>query len=181
MLYYKTIDIDDYDTIIEKCLSYVKSLDKVYTRSLPEASWYTLNFVELYKHCPELITSFKKYDLKINMVAAYVMYSTIHSSVHVDSHPSEARINLPLLNCDGTYTNFYSSDNEPVEWINPDSGVKSYLVNGDYKLVDRVELKQATVIRTQVLHRVDLPIDNPVPRITLTLGFTRDPVYLLVE
>ena len=50
---------------------------------------------------------------------------------------------------------------------------------GDHILVDRVEITQATIIRTKVLHSVDLPIDNPVPRITLTLGFDKDPVFLL--
>jgi len=57
--------------------------------------------------------------------------------------------------------------------------VVSYNTTGQPRLVDRVEMKQATVIRTKVLHSVDLPIDNPVPRITLTLGLSKDPVYML--
>jgi hypothetical protein len=151
----------------------------VYNRSLPKASWYNLNLASLIKECPEIILAFKKYDLKPIMAAAYIMYDPAHTSIHVDSWVFQARINLPLLNCKNTYTNFYESKSELVKWINPDSGLVSYNIQGDCTLVDRVEIEQATIIRTKVLHSVDLPIGNPVPRITLTLGFNKDPVFLL--
>ena len=62
--------------------------------------------------------------------------------------------------------------------MNPEHG--SFFVPGDdCKLVDKVEIKQATVIKTGALHSVYMPKDNPVPRITLTLGFHKDPVYML--
>ena len=179
MIYYKPIELDYYDIIVRKCLAYVKTMDKAYNRVLSKASWYDLNLMTLIKECPEIILAFNKYDLKPIMAAAYIMYDPTHTSIHVDHFPSQTRINLPLLNCKNTYTNFYKSKNEPVKWINPDSGVVSYNVVGDYELVDRVEIMQATIIRTKVLHSVDLPIDNPVPRITLTLGFDKDPVFLL--
>jgi hypothetical protein len=179
MIYYKPIELDYYDIIVRKCLAYVKTFDKAYNRMLPRASWYDLNLTTLIKECPELMLAFKKYDLKPIMAAIYIMYNSAHTSIHVDAFPSQARINLPLLNCKNTYTNFYESKNEPIKWINPDSGVISYNVVGDHILVDRVEIMQSTIIRTKVLHSVDLPINNPVPRITLTLGFDKDPVFLL--
>ena len=179
MIYYKPIELDYYDIIVGKCLAYVKTIDTAYNRMLPRASWYDLDLRALIRECPELILAFKKYDLRPIMAAIFIMYDRAHTSIHVDVFPSQTRINLPLLNCKNTYTNFYESKNEPIKWINPDSGVISFNVVGDYKLVDRVELTQATVIRTKALHSVDLPIGNPVPRITLTLGFDKDPVYLL--
>jgi hypothetical protein len=179
LTYYKLLDLDNYDTIITKCLNYVKSKDIVYNRKLERASWYDLSVRELNLACPELIESLSKYDLRIYMAASFVMYDPSHTSVHIDHYHSKARINLPLLNCHNTYTNFYESDGEIVKWVNPDSGVISYNTTGQPRLVDRVELTQATVIRTKVLHSVDLPKDNPVPRITLTLGLSRDPVYML--
>ena len=179
MIYYKPIELDYYDTIVRKCLTYVKTIDTAYNRMLPRASWYNLALTTLLSECPELILAFKKYDLKPVMAAVYIMYHPAHTSIHADNFFSQARINLPLLNCKNTYTNFYESKSEPIKWINPDSGLISYNVQGDYTLVDRVEIIQATIIRTKVLHSVDLPIDNPVPRITLTLGFDKDPVFLL--
>jgi hypothetical protein len=179
MIYYKLIELDYYEIIVKKCLSYIKTIDKIYNRALPQASWYDINVITLIKECPEIILAFNKYEIKPIRAAVYVMYDTTHTSVHSDEFYSQARINIPLLNCKNTYTNFYKSKNEPIEWINPDSGALSFNAVGDYKLVDRVEMTQATVLRTKVLHSVDLPIGNPVPRITLTLGFNKDPVYLL--
>ena len=177
--FYKQIEIDHYDVIIEKCLAYVKSVNKIYNRELPIASWYDLNVKDLKNACPELEVAFQKYDLKIIMAAIYIMYEPSHTSIHIDAYPSQARINLPLLNCKNTYTNFYKSDKEPIKWINPDSGAISFISNDDYELVDKVEITQTTVIRTKAWHSVDMPEHNPVPRITLTLGFNKDPVYLL--
>lgn len=179
MIYYKPIELEYYPIIVDKCLAYIKTIDKIYNKLLPQASWYNLDLASLIEECPEIIVAFKKYELRPIMAAVYIMYDPTHTSIHVDVFPSQARINLPLLNCKNTYTNFYESKSEPVKWINPDSGVVSYNAVGDYKLADRVELTQATIIRTKVLHSVDLPIDNPVPRITLSLGFNKDPVYLL--
>ncbi len=179
MIYYKPIELDYYDIIVRKCLSYVKTIDKAYNRMVPQASWYNLDLRTLIKECPELVVAFKKYDLRPIMSAIFIMYNPAHTSIHIDSFPSQTRINLPLLNCKNTYTNFYESKNEPIKWINPNSSVLSFNVVGDCKLIDRVELTQATIIRTKVPHSVDLPIDNPVPRITLTLGFDKDPVFLL--
>ena len=173
------MELEYYNIIIHKCLTYIKTINTVYNRSLPKASWYNLNLMTLIKECPEIILAFNKYDLKPVIAGAYVMYDPNHTSVHVDEYPAQARINLPLLNCKNTYTNFYESKDEPIKWINPDSGVVSYNIVGDYKLVDRVEITQATILRTKVLHSVDLPISNPVPRITLSLGFNKDPVFLL--
>ena len=154
-------------------------MNKVYNRLLPRASWYDLNLLSLIKECPEIIVAFNKYELKPIMAAVYIMYNYTHTSIHIDDFLPNARINLPLLNCKNTYTNFYESKVEPVKWINPNSGVVSYTAEGDYTLVDRVEIEQATIIRTNVFHSVDLPIGNPVPRITLTLAFDKDPVFLL--
>ena len=179
MIYYKPIELDYYDIIVKKCLTYVKTNDTIYSRLTPATSWYNLNLEILKRICPELDVAFQKYDLIISMAAAFVMYNSNHASVHIDAFPSQARINIPLLNCANTYTNFYVSDSEPNLRIDPNTGIKSFYITGNYELVDRVEITQATVIRTKAPHSVDLPINNPVPRITLTLGFNKDPVFLL--
>ena len=180
MIYYKPLELDYYPIIVRKCLTYIKTMDNVYNRLL-NASWYNLNLEILKKVCPEIELAFKKYDLKLNLAAVYIMYNYTHTSIHIDGFSPQARINLPLLNCKNTYTNFYKNEAEPIKWCNPESGKVSYTAVGDSILVDRVEIIQATIIRTNVFHSVDLPIDNPVPRITLTLGFDKDPVFFLGE
>jgi hypothetical protein len=177
MIYYKLLDIQNLDVIIEKCLLYAKTIDSAYNRRL--SSWYDINALELINACPELAVGLQKYDLTVRMAALYVMYHPSHTKIHIDKYPSQARINIPLLNCTNTYTNFYESNDGMTPWTNPKSGITSYSPVGECKLVDRVELKQATIIRTKVFHAVNLPKDNPVPRITLTLGLDKDPVFML--
>ena len=89
-----------------------------------------------------------------------------------------ARINLPLLNCENTYTRFYKNVITGVS-KNPQSGIVSYpVINTDYELADKVELTQATILKVSEAHDVQLN-DTPVPRIALTLGFSPNPVFLL--
>jgi hypothetical protein len=180
MVYYKLIDIEHYDSIIEKCSSYIKSIKLIYYRKLPKTTWYKLNLNGLKQACPELESAFLKYNLNIVMAAAYVMYQTDHSMIHADGWWATARINLPLFNCKNTYTNFYKSDKELIKWVSP-TGLAAYVPdrNSLTTLVDKVEMTQATVLRTKELHTIYIVEGNPVPRITLTLGFDKDPVYLL--
>jgi hypothetical protein len=178
MQYYKELDIDHFDTIVEKSLEFIKSKSKIYERQL-DGSWYNINISELLESVPEISLAFNKFNLVPVMAASYVMYDRRHTAIHVDAYPSLTRINIPLLNCSGTYTTFYKNS-QVKEFINPRTKIVSYRnVNTDVELADRVELKKATVLRTNQAHSVDLPITNPVPRITLTLGFDRDPVFLL--
>lgn len=183
--YYKPIDIDNFPIIVEKCLAYVKSIDKVYNRESSGDCWYNLDLAELKQACPELQLAFDKYDLKIYLAAAYVMYKSSHSVMHSDIYPLNARINIPLLNCKGTFTTFYTSNYPPIKNLDPTKGLKKAAFGNSVppdaivKLVDKVELTQATVLRTKALHNVEISENNPVPRITLTLGFNKDPVYLL--
>jgi hypothetical protein len=177
MIYYKLLDIENIDIIIEKCLLHAKTIDSAYNRIL--GSWNDINALELINACPELAVGLQKYNFSIRMAALFVMYHPSHNKIHIDSYPSNARINIPLLNCTNTYTNFYESDDGMTLWTNPISGITSYKPKGKCRLVDRVELKQATIIRTSVFHTVDFPNSNPVPRITLTLGLDKDPVFML--
>jgi hypothetical protein len=182
MLYYKEIDIPHYDSIVQKSLEFIKSNEIVYFRKKSSASFYVLDVKSYLNAVPEVRLSFLKYNLICNFVAAYVMYNSMHTAIHTDEGTRKARINLPLLNCDNTFTNFYSGG-ELQEYINPDTGMISrqpLRING-VRLEATIEIKKATVVRISELHKVILPKKNPIPRITLSLGFDKDPVFLLDE
>jgi hypothetical protein len=49
--------------------------------------------------------------------------------------------------------------------------------NTDFIEADRVEIDQPTVLRVRAPHKVVIN-ELTVPRINLTLGFNRDPVYM---
>jgi len=179
MKYYKEIDIDDFEIIVTKTLKYIKeytSLAEVPVRY----NWHQLSFDDFILHVPELKTAFLKYELIPNFVAFHVIYSkTI--VVHKDSYAKSARINLPILNFKGTYTNFYKNA-VYHKFVHPITGIRSYnVINDDYELVDSVEIKKAIVIRVHEAHGVVVPINNPIPRLTLTIGFDKDPVFLLED
>lgn len=179
MKYFKEIDIKNFDIIVSKSLDFVKSKPAIYNRDLHTASWYSINLEEILKFVPEIVPSFSEFNIIPTMIAAYVMYHPTNTNLHVDGWHAKARINLPLLNCNGTYTRFYTNV-KTEKWINPTSKVLAYrVINDDYTFADEIEIKKATVLRTKEAHIVYMPELSPVPRITLTIGFNVDPVFLL--
>jgi hypothetical protein len=179
MIYFKEIDIDNLETIQKKCLDYVKTKEEIYKRLKP-IGWYLFNLEELKVSCPELQESFSKINLDIIYAGVIVIMEQKDMSVHCDNSPQDVRINIPLLNCANTFTKFYSNIKTEIA-INPITG---YILNKVYNLdeiiyEDEFELRKATVLRVNEGHTVTLPKSNPVPRISLTLGFKQDLIYLL--
>jgi hypothetical protein len=179
MIYYKEIDILYYDTIIQKSLDFVKN-NIAYHRPITETSFYYLNTENYLNSVPEINLAFSEYNLECRFASIYIMYNPTHTFVHVDRSPTKARINLPLLNCDNTFTHFYSGG-ELQDYINPGTGMISSIPKNDddITLESSLEMKKTTVVRITELHKVELPSNNPVPRITLSLFFDKDPVFLL--
>ena len=178
MLYYKKINISYYDEIVNHSLNYIKQIPEIFYRQRPAASFYELRLTDFFGQVPEIEKSFKELDLQCIRAAVYVMYNATHTSIHKDTLYPLARINIPLLNCNNTYTEFYENVITTVR-KNPDSGIVSYQAsNNDYKLADRVELTQATLLRVSEAHKVHID-ETVVPRIALTLGFYPNPIFLL--
>lgn len=180
MIYFKEIDLDNYDLVLDQCRTYIKSNSKIYNRELAKASAYSIPIHILSQACPELKSSFIKYGLHVVTASAYVMYKPEHTSLHVDLCRTKSRINLPIFNCEGTYLNFYSNAKTMLV-TNPDSGYKNlHVTNPDECIVEAaLELKKATVVLITEPHKVILPTGSVTPRITLSLGFDKDPTYLL--
>jgi hypothetical protein len=172
--YYKKIEIDHLDAIKIKCLEYVKTQADIYHN--PKGSYLNLNFTELTAYCPELLTAFNRYDIVCIYAAAFVTYRNTDISVHIDSGHNQARINIPLENCKNTFTGFYKGGLS-LSYVNKVTGTTATRIIGA-KLVDKVEIDQATVIRVKAPHSVQMD-DANAPRVTLTIGFDRDPVFLL--
>lgn len=178
MLYYKKIDIPYYEEIVTHSLNYIKQIPEIFYRQRPSASFYELVLDDFLNQVPEVKYSFKELGMTCIRAAVYVMYKKTHTSIHRDVVYPLARINIPLLNCNNTYTEFYKNVKTQI-WKNPDSGITSYVVcNEDYDLADRVELTQATILRVSEAHKVHIE-ETDVPRIALTLGFFPNPIYLL--
>lgn len=177
MLLYKEIDIDNLDIIIGKSFNFVAEKTN-FLKKQSHANWMNVDSEMLFLHVPELVSAFKDYNIVPIRASFFVMhdYSCV---LHKDANDHVARINIPILNCKNTLTNFYTNV-QYREFINPNTGVASYFVsNLDYKLIDSVEIKKATVLNVQEAHNVSIPRDNELPRITMTISFDRDPMFLL--
>jgi hypothetical protein len=197
MKYYREIQLDNFEIVKKKILyffikHYSKQLKKIH------GFHFVKNINWLCDMVPELKPAFAKYELEINYLAFYVanvytidyvpeneplkkLYHGAKNPIHVDHYHNQARINIPILNTAGTFTRFFTDCNI-ITYRNPFSTVPLYLVsNTDYKEVDAVELLTTTVLRVNEPHLVHIPEGIKLPRITLTIGFDKDPVYLLED
>lgn len=185
MNYYKKIDIDFYDEIVQDTLSYLlHQKPDIYNRNTATSgSFNVLNLEEFKKFCPKLDLGFAKYNLVCNLAVAFVMYDNTQTTIHIDvyksTHINKTRINVPILNTKDTFTRFYEGG-EFALYTNPVTNITNYTMRGikGLKLVDKVEIDKPTVVRVDVPHDVKIDLKN-VPRITLSLGFDKDPVFLV--
>lgn len=182
MKYYKKIEIDYYEDIIADTLSYLKNQKPdIYNRTI-DATYYALDLDEFKKFCPKLDLGFARYGIVCNYAVAFVMKHSSNVPIHIDNYAlGDARINLPILNTKGTSTVYYTGGvfQEIVNPVTKITALRLKSVEG-LKRVDSVEIDQATVIRVNEPHNIIMNLNN-VPRITLTLGFDKDPVFLLED
>jgi len=182
MKYYKKIDIDFYDEIVEDTLKYLKEQKpNIYNKTI-EAAYYVLDLTEFKQYCPKLDLGFARYDLICNFAVAFVMHKTSDVRLHIDKYTTgRARINIPILNTLNTFTRFFAGG-EFTEITNPLTNITALRLTDPKGLqyVDKVEIDQTTVIRVNEPHDI-LKINKEIPRITLTLGFDKDPVFLLED
>ena len=182
MKYYKKIEIDFYNEVVSDTLNYLKNKKPdIYNRKI-NATYYILDINDFKEFCPKLDLAFLRYGIVCDFAVAFVMKTNSDSPLNVDNYSKgDARINIPILNTKGTYTRFYTGGTFK-EIVNPITKVPALrLKNIDgLKRVDSVEIDQATIIRVNEPHDILMDTNNS-PRITLTLGFDKDPVFLLED
>lgn len=181
MRYFKKIDIESLSEIIEGTLRYLKTeVPDIYSRTY-NTTYYPLELAKLLEYCPHLLTAFDDYGLKCNLAVAYIMYNNSHSSIHIDAYTHDAKINIPVQNCEGTKTLFFAGGTyENVHNSMTKTNAKKIKSTENLKLVDYVEIDQTTVVRVNEPHTVVMDMKR-TPRITLSLGFDKDPVFLLED
>lgn len=181
VIYFKKIQIHSYQEIIDGALNYLKTeVPDVYNRT-HNTTYYPLDFKKLLEYCPKLESAFDEYSIKCNMAVAYIMYNNTHSTIHIDKFHHDARINIPLLNCIGTKTIFFSGgEYEIVQNPLTKTNAKRLKSLNGIKVVTQVEIDDTTVIRVNEPHTVIMKAEQS-PRITLSLGFDKDPVFLLAD
>lgn len=174
MKYHKHIDIDNFKVIQQKTLDFISSKNNV-----DRIGFYWMPWKEYTEYCPEILTSFSRYGLTPTGAATITTAKFEHSIVHVDAVQHECRINIPILNCEGSMTEFYSGGEYDIKYTPGEKNPYMILKKDSIATkVDEVELNQPTVIKVLQPHYVRTNL-QATPRISLSVQFDIDPVFLL--
>lgn len=177
MKYYQKFHIDNLREVQQEVLLFLMEIDH-----LKKAGFVPLNRDLFREECPITSSAFDFLGLKISRPFTVISWLPEHLRVHIDYiNPEwpECRINIPILNCEGTRTEFYSGGNY-TENIDKNGKVGYLMLKDDDQLrkEDEVEIDMPTVIRVQVPHRVNTDLKR-VPRVCLTCFMNKDPVFML--
>lgn len=182
MKYYKYIEIDNFKIIQEKTLEFL-----VKNNLLNNAGLYFIPWKEYTLEVSEILTAFDRYKIKPIQGATYITTEQNDSKVHID-YVTQAqhlcRINIPILNCVGSKTEFFKVPMKEFYVNKQEYNNKFFFQIKDnatlVEKVDEVEIIYPTVIKIQQPHRVHTNLVT-VPRVCLTLTMDKDPVFLLED
>ena len=128
----------------------------------PKQFWTHLTREEIknYLSIPgiELTKWFDGLGLKVRDISYTVMNKHIKTRPHVDEPPVVAKINFPVLNTKGTYNVWFDETGNEI---------------------DRVECNKPIVLRSNILHTVEMANDAVLPRIQFSFCFYNEPLHLL--
>ena len=101
---------------------------------------------------------FDSLGLKVRDMSYTIYNKQIKTDIHKDEPPVVAKINFPVFNTKGTYNVWY--DNNKNE-------------------IDRVECDKPIVLRSDILHTVEVSPTAQFPRIQFSFCFYNEPLQLL--
>lgn len=184
MTYYKIIDAGNFQEYAKHFLEYY---NKNKDNFLPVNSFWNPLKPECMQHCldnnKEFAAGISGFG-EIKQLAVLILYKD--GSLHIDADYQRgvmARLNIPLLNCEGSVTAFY----DPMKMkLYPNFfDYKSGTITWQTKLrkmvkpIDQIELNQPTILRTSSPHTVFCN-SCEVPRISLTVSFKKDLIDYLI-
>jgi hypothetical protein len=106
----------------------------------------------------ELTKWFDSLQLKVRDMSFTVTNESIHTDIHRDEPPVIAKINFPVLNTKDTYNVWFD----------------------DYaREIDRVECVKPIVLRSDILHTVEIGPRALLPRLQFSFCFYNEPLHLL--
>ena len=101
---------------------------------------------------------FDSLDLRVRDMSFTITNDSIKTSIHRDEPPVVAKINFPVLNTENTYNVWFNDHREEI---------------------DRVECDRPIVLRSDILHTVEIGKAAKYPRIQFSFCFYSEPLQLL--
>jgi len=185
MKFYKHLDLNkDFQSLLQNITPY---LIKHYAHR--QEFFIPLDVKKILNEFPNLQTIFNPYAITVVDLAVIVSNAQWHDFIHVDYHSSvdtdtkesdAVRINLPILNCEKSTTNYYRLKDGKQTKTDADGNLQRviYADFNDCELIDSFRLYVPTVLRTDVLHNVIL--DEGVDRrMSLTVKFKENLEFFL--
>ena len=106
----------------------------------------------------ELHKWFDELGLKVRDMSFTIYNDKIKTSIHKDEPPVVAKINFPVLNTKDTYNVWFDDKRNEI---------------------DRVECTKPIVLRSNILHTVEVGKNAKYPRIQFSFCFYNEPLQLL--
>ena len=127
----------------------------------PTQFWNNLNRSQTYKcmeQCPRLASWLESMDLRVRD-ASFTMYdSQVGTTPHVDAPPVVAKINFPVCNTRDTYNVWFDQHMNELA---------------------RVECVEPIVLRSDVMHTVEMGPMSQYPRVQMSFCFYKEPIGYL--
>lgn len=145
--------------------------------------WNPISLSTAARISPQLLQEVAVLGTAIREVALLVMMSDC-STLHIDHTTGlnagvKARLNIPVLNTEGTTTAFYEmSARQMAESRVNANGTRFWNSREGFVPVTSVDVTEPTVLRTSAPHTVWCH-SGKFPRLMLTLSFKRDAVFWL--
>jgi hypothetical protein len=173
MYIYKYFEIENFHSIQSKIKEYILEKTDVMQRKI---FWRFLDTESLLKSVPELSLYFQKFDLRITTTAAIYRRPYSQGGIHIDT--SEFfRVLIPVLNCQGSRTKFFELDSSKFQEGGGVDGDRNLTLIPGQRLnfIDEFELSKPVIFNPKIPHGVYCNLKSNEPRVSLTLGFDKDP------
>jgi hypothetical protein len=173
---FKELEMDNWQELTSIILNYTLTNKRLYNRE-DNLSLVPIpnDFFKTIKPLIDQLTA--RYNIHCVNAYLYIMKISEDGSLHNDNSRISTRINLPILNCENTFTEFYHVDKWKY-FKNTKYIIKLPDQDAELTLLGKLELKQPTVISVNTFHRIVMN-DSISPRISLSLLFDKDVNFLL--
>ena len=156
---YFILDCDKQQKIADSLYGYYVGIT---ANNKPKEFWTHLTRTQItdYLSIPnlELTKWFDGLGLKVKDMSFTITNEQIQTGIHRDEPPVIAKINFPVLNTKDTYNVWFDEDKNEI---------------------DRVECTKPIVLRSDILHTVEMGDNAKYPRIQFSFCFYNEPLKFL--
>lgn len=151
---YHVLDCPDLVSIQQETLLWIDQHQELFES---KEFWNKIDYIDFIKNSPSLIQYCTSLKLLLRECAILIGYED-GVGRHTDEGPVVAKINIPILNTQDTYTEWYNEQGEQIA---------------------RVEINKPVVFNSSIAHQVVMGETARTPRIMLACMFYRDPTDYL--